>query len=94
MARPNTQAAAGIPSTFTTRAMPPVRNPVYRYNYNDAFKVTPQPMHSLERPRQPPIKPYDQRLTVTGDTSRATGLSPIVPMAYQTPVNVWELYPA
>jgi hypothetical protein len=73
--------------------MPPVRNPVYAYNYNADFKRTPQPAHALERPPPAPAG-VDPRLTVKGDTTRAAGLTPLVGMAYQTPYNVWALYPA
>jgi len=95
-------AASGVsPTTFQTRAMPEVRNPVYRYNYHDDFKRTPQPRHALDQspmarnPEQPHI---EARLTSQGDHPRISGPSPtgqpIVPMAYQTPRNVWELFPA
>jgi hypothetical protein len=81
------------PSTFATRAMPPVRNPIYAYNQTADFKRTAQPTHALERPPQAPAG-VDPRLTVRGDTSRAGDLTPVVGMAYQTPYNVWGMYPA
>lgn len=83
----------GTPPSFHTRAMPPVRNPVYAYNQSDEWKRTPQPAHALERPPRAPAG-VDPRLTVKGDQPRAKGLTPIQGMAYQTPYNVWGLYPA
>jgi len=99
MARPQTEAAAGVPSAFHTRAMHPVRNPVYAYNYNDDFKRQSAPPHALDVPMRPTGPPgTDPRRTAKGDKPRITGPSPtgqpIQPMAYQTPTNVWELYPA
>jgi hypothetical protein len=80
-------------SGFATRAMPQIRNPIYNYDYDSRWKQTPQPAHVLERPPPAPAG-VDARLTAQGDTSRATGLTPLVGMAYQTPYNVWALYPA
>jgi hypothetical protein len=73
--------------------MPPITNPVYAYNYSDDFKRTPQPTHALER--RPPLPAgVDPRLTSQGDVSRgAPSWTPIQGMAYQTPYNVWALYP-
>jgi hypothetical protein len=85
-------AQPGTPAGFHTRAMPEIANPVYPYNLNADFKRTGQPTHALERPAFP--AGVDPRLTVQGDTSRAADLTPIVGMAYQTPQNVWGLYPA
>jgi len=93
-------AASGVsPTTFQTRAMPEVRNPVYRYNYHDDFKRQQAPPHALEVPMRPAGPPgVEHRLTAHGDHPRLVGPSPtgqpIVPMAYQTPYNVWALYPA
>jgi hypothetical protein len=82
------------PTGFHTRAMTEVRNPVYAYEQNGAdFKRMNQPQHVLERPPPVPAN-VDARLSVQGDTSRAPSLTPLVGMAYQTPYNVWALYPA
>lgn len=81
--------AAGIPA----RAFTPIQNPVYTF-HNDAngFKQTPQPTNVLERPPLP--DGVDARLTSYGSEPPVDGLTPIVPMAGQTPFNVWDLFPA
>jgi hypothetical protein len=89
---PQGLAQPGTSPGFHTRAMPEVSNPVYPYDMSADFKRTAAPTHALERPRLP--AGVEPRLTAEGDTSRATGLTPIVGMAYQTPYNVWGLYPA
>lgn len=77
---------------FGTRAFPPVRNPVYAYDMSATFKQLPQPKNVLERPPLPPG--VESRRTSYGDLPPVAGLTPIVPMAAQTPYNVWGLYPA
>jgi hypothetical protein len=88
---PRGLAEPGTPPGFHTRAMPEVSNPVYGYNASSDFKRTPTPRHALERPRFP--AGVDQRLTAEGNFPH-TDLTPIVGMAYQTPYNVWGLYPS
>lgn len=71
---------------------PPVQNPVYVNNDSADFKRVPQPQHVLARP---PTGETDPRLTAYGDVPRVEGgLPAYVPMAGQTPYNVWALYPA
>lgn len=81
------------PTSFATRAFTPVANPVYVHNDDASFKVTPTPQHALER-QQIAAKGVDPRLTAQGSVPPVAGLTPIVPTAYQTPLNVWGLYPA
>lgn len=88
-----TPQPASQPTGFHARAMPPVQNPVYAYNDNADFKRTPQPTNVLERPAQRTRNGVDPRLTSAGSMPPVTGLPPYVPMAGQTPYNVWALYP-
>jgi hypothetical protein len=81
------------PTSFHTRAMPEIRNPVYAYDMTADFKRTPTPRHVLEQPPQTPPG-VDPRLTAAGSTPPVSGLPPYVPYAGQTPYNVWALYPA
>lgn len=79
------------PTSFHTRAMTPVRNPIYIYNDDAAFKQTPAATHVLERP---PLRGGpDPRLTSQGSVPPVHGLTPIVPYATQSPWNVFALYP-
>jgi len=80
------------PPAFATRAFTPVRNPVYAQLADDSFK-SPQPRHVLDQP-QTKTDEADRRLTAYGSRPPVAGLTPIVPMAGQTPYNVWALYPA
>jgi hypothetical protein len=78
--------------SLPTRAFTPIQNPTYLYNMDASFKATPQPQNVLERPAPVP-RGVDQRLTAKGDMPRGN-LPTFVPAAYQTPYNVWALYPA
>jgi hypothetical protein len=80
------------PTSFHTRAMTPVQNPVYAYNMNADFKRTGAASHVLERP-DPTPRGVDPRLTAQGSLPPVAGLPQFVPAAYQTPYNVWGLYP-
>jgi hypothetical protein len=81
-------------SGFHTRAMTPVRNPVYIYNMDDSFKSRhPAGMNVLERPTRA-VSDEATRRTAAGSLPPVSGLTPIVPMAGQTPYNVWGLRPA
>lgn len=83
------------PPGFATRAMTEVRNPIYRYDMSDDFKLSlggVVPPNVLEAPPVP--KGGDPRLTSAGTTPPVAGLPQYVPMAYKTPYNVWQLFPA
>lgn len=80
------------PPGFATRGFTPVQNPTYLYNKDASFKATPPATNVLEAPPVP--RGGDPRLTSQGSTPPVHGLAPYVPMAYQTPYNVWALYPA
>ena len=84
----------GAPVTgFHNRAMTEIRNPVYVYNDDASFKTAhPMGTNVLERPVT-----HDEntaRRTSQGSLPPVSGLTPIVPMAAQTPYNVWGLRPA
>jgi hypothetical protein len=79
------------PPGFANRAMTPIQNPVYAYDQTADFK-RPQPQNVLERPAPAP-KGVDPRLTSQGSVPPVAGLPQYVPAAYQTPYNVWALYP-
>ena len=80
------------PTGFHSRAMTPVRNPIYITSDDASFKQSmPQARHVLD-PGVPPGT--DPRLTVQGSVPPVAGLTPIVPFAGQTPWNVWGLSPA
>lgn len=82
------------PTSFHTRAMTPIQNPVYAYNMDDSFKSAhPAGSNVLERPPREP-KGVDPRLTSQGSLPPVAGLPQFVPAAYQTPHNVWGMYPA
>lgn len=82
------------PTGFHTRAMTPVRNPVYVYNDDASWKAaTPQPRNVLDGPPPTP-RGVDSRLTAEGTVPPVAGLPAYVPYAAQTPYNVWALYPA
>lgn len=82
------------PTGFHTRAMTPVQNPVYAYDMTADFKSAhPAGSNVLERPA-PAAKGVDPRLTSQGSVPPVAGLPQYVPAAYQTPYNVWSLYPA
>lgn len=83
------------PEAFATRAFTPIRNPHYTYNLDDSFRQAsghPQARNVLDRPPLP--EGADERLTAYGSSPPVAGLTPIVPFAYQTPLNVWALHPA
>lgn len=83
------------PPGFATRAFTPIRNPVYNVSLDDSFRRAsghPGRQNVLERPPLPPGA--DPRLTSYGSRPPVAGLTPIVPFAYQTPLNVWALYPS
>jgi hypothetical protein len=69
-----------------------VRNPFYAYNQTADWKHTPTPRHALERHQA--VDENTARRTVQGSTPPVAGLTPIGGFAYQTPYNVWGLYPA
>ena len=82
------------PTSFHTRAMPPISNPVYPYNMDASFKSAhPAGTNVLERPAPAP-RGVDPRLTSQGSVPPVAGLPQYVPAAYQTPYNVWSLFPA
>ena len=81
------------PTSFHNRAMTPIQNPVYNYNMDASFKTAhPAGTNVLERPVV--TKGVDPRLTSQGSLPPVAGLPQFVPAAYQTPHNVWALYPA
>ena len=81
------------PPGFPTRAFTPIQNPFYSYPKDDSFKTGhPAPLNVLERTA--PVPGVDRRRTSAGTRPPVAGLTPIVPMAAQTPYNVWSLYPA
>jgi hypothetical protein len=84
--------AAPNPTSFHNRAMAPISNPTYPYDQTADFKRTATPTHVLERP---PAHHggVDPRLTSQGSVPPVAGLPQYVPAAYQTPTNVWALYP-
>lgn len=80
------------PTGFHTRAMTPIRNPVYAYNQDASWKTAhPEGTNVLERP---PARDPESRLTVQGDLPPVAGLPAYVAFAPQTPRNVWDLFPA
>lgn len=82
------------PTGFHSRAMTPVRNPVYLYNDNADFKTAhPAGTNVLERPAPTPPG-VDSRLTSQGSLPPVHGLPGYVPYAAQTPYNIWDLFPA
>jgi hypothetical protein len=92
---PSYAKAPFTPDAFATRGFTPIRNPHYVYNMDDSFRQAsghPQARNVLERPPLP--GGADPRLTSYGTRPPVAGLTPIVPFAYQTPLNVWALHPA
>lgn len=82
------------PARFESRAMTPIRNPVYIYNDNADFKTAhPSGTNVLERPPQH-APGTDPRLTSQGSLPPVHGLPDYVPYAASTPYNVWGLFPA
>lgn len=80
-------------SAIPSRAFTPIRNPIYIYNDDTAWKATPQPVSALQEAAPVP-RGVDKRLTSQGS------MPPVHPNTYpfafaqQTPGNVWDLYPA